>query len=57
MILDITLCMLCDLIDYDKNPLKSDGEIFSVLIQEMSILIVRSLDPSNFAFRGLFSEV
>ena len=57
MILDITLCMLCDLIDYDKNPLKSDGEIFSVLIQEMSILIVRSLDPSNFAFRGLFSNV
>ena len=57
MILDITLCMLCDLIDYDKNTLKSDGEIFSVLIQEMSILIVRSLDPSNFAFRGLFSNV
>ena len=57
MILDITLCMLCDRIDYDMNPLKSDGEIFSVLIQEMSILIVRSLDPSNFAFRGLFSNV
>ena len=57
MILDITLRMLCDLIDYDMNHLKSDGEIFSVLIQEMSILIVRSLDPSNFAFRSLFSEV